>query len=120
MSCSPCGELAMEAPFLPPVSAGLFWCLVFDVCPAVPFGQACYPAITGAAMLLSADIVTGTLLASAAHAQHSPSSALCKSVSEARTGFLAFAESLQFELVSGKSDEGDPWCSGVGNVFLCS
>jgi hypothetical protein len=21
----------MEAPFLPPVSAGLFWCLVFDV-----------------------------------------------------------------------------------------
>jgi hypothetical protein len=23
----------MEAPFLPPVSAGLFWCLVFDVCP---------------------------------------------------------------------------------------
>jgi hypothetical protein len=22
----------MEAPFLPPVSAGLFWCLVFDVC----------------------------------------------------------------------------------------
>ena len=28
---------------------------------------------TGAAMLLSADIVTGTLLASAAHAQHSPS-----------------------------------------------
>ena len=32
MSCSSCGELAMEAPFLPPVSAGLFWCLVFDVC----------------------------------------------------------------------------------------
>jgi hypothetical protein len=27
---------------------------------------------------------------------------------------------LQFELVSGKSDEGDPWCSGVGNVCLCS
>jgi hypothetical protein len=25
----------MEAPFLPPVSAGLFWCLVFDVCPTV-------------------------------------------------------------------------------------
>ena len=24
---------AMEAPFLPPVSAGLFWCLVFAVCP---------------------------------------------------------------------------------------
>src|SRR4051812_24618591 len=23
----------MEAPFLPPVSAGLFWCLVFAVCP---------------------------------------------------------------------------------------
>jgi hypothetical protein len=23
----------MEASFLPPVSAGLFWCLVFDVCP---------------------------------------------------------------------------------------
>ena len=26
-------NLAMEAPFLPPVSAGLFWCLVFAVCP---------------------------------------------------------------------------------------
>jgi hypothetical protein len=25
---SVCGNLAMEAPFLPPVSAGLFWCLV--------------------------------------------------------------------------------------------
>jgi hypothetical protein len=25
----------MEAPFWPPVSAGLFWCLVFDVCPTV-------------------------------------------------------------------------------------
>ena len=23
----------MEAPFLPPVSVGLFWCLVFAVCP---------------------------------------------------------------------------------------
>jgi hypothetical protein len=23
----------MEAPFLPPVSAGFFWCLVFAVCP---------------------------------------------------------------------------------------
>jgi hypothetical protein len=28
----------MEAPFLPPVSAGLFWCLVFDVCPTVRSG----------------------------------------------------------------------------------
>ena len=28
---SVCGNLAMEAPFLPPVSAGLFWCLVFCV-----------------------------------------------------------------------------------------
>jgi hypothetical protein len=30
MSWSPCRNLAMEAPF---VSEGLFWCLVFDVCP---------------------------------------------------------------------------------------
>ena len=29
MSFSPCAELAMEAPFLPAVSEGLFWCLVF-------------------------------------------------------------------------------------------
>ena len=36
------------------------------------------------------------------------------------TAFALLAESLQFELVSGKSDEGDPWCSGVGNVCLCS
>src|SRR3954470_10308969 len=26
----------MEAPFLLPVSAGPFWCLVFDVCPTGP------------------------------------------------------------------------------------
>ena len=31
MSWSPCANLAMEAPFRPPVSAGLFWCLVFPV-----------------------------------------------------------------------------------------
>ena len=28
---SVCGIRAMESPFLPPVSADLFWCLVFDV-----------------------------------------------------------------------------------------
>jgi hypothetical protein len=35
MSWSRVRNLAMEAPFRPPVSAGLFWCLVFDVCPTV-------------------------------------------------------------------------------------
>src|SRR3954469_15006136 len=30
---SVCGISAMEAPFLPPVSAGLFLCLAFAVCP---------------------------------------------------------------------------------------
>ena len=31
----------MEAPFLPPVSAGLFWCLVFAVCP----NRACFGSV---------------------------------------------------------------------------
>jgi hypothetical protein len=30
----------MESPFLPPVSADVFWCLVFDVCPC-PFPATC-------------------------------------------------------------------------------
>ena len=33
---SVCRNLAMEAPFQPPVSACLFWCLVFAVCIPVP------------------------------------------------------------------------------------
>ena len=48
---------------------------------------------------------------------------LCNALDEnsaKSTAFALLAESLQFELVSGKSDEGDPWCSGVGNVCLCS
>src|SRR3954452_11571328 len=51
---------ATEVPFLPPVSAGLFWCLVFAVCPGdVPKGDA-HP-LTPQASLLDRGATCGPL-----------------------------------------------------------
>ena len=51
---------------------------------------------------------------------HHPLVAVGANENSAKSTAFALLASLQFELVSGKSDEGDPWCSGVGNVCLCS